>query len=129
MIGLKTRQKKVKKNKQKQKKVKTFTVISFQQLSRMSTKKKNKQHTPTEITIDQLKDLMKELRAFNLQWMAELLNQIRADTSVDEADRNEINERKIYNVFFGIVVNGKWKLLIFTQGKALLKHYQDQVPA
>jgi hypothetical protein len=95
----------------------------------MGTNNIEKQEEPKPISVDDLKGLMQQLRAFNLQWMEELIKQIKEDETVDQVTRDEVNERKIYNVFNGVVVNGKWKLLIFAQAKELLKHYQGQVPA
>jgi hypothetical protein len=96
------------------------------QLFQMDNNNHIEEHKP--VTVDDLKKLQSQLREYNLQWMQELIDQIKADASVEKVVSDDVNMRKVYNVFNGIVSNGKWRLLIFTQGSHLLKHYQSQVP-
>jgi hypothetical protein len=79
------------------------------------------------ITRDQLKQLQEDLRPYSLQWISDLLKRIQADKTVDKSDREAVSTTKIYNVFNGIVSNGRWKLLIYNQGKLLLQDYQSKV--
>lgn len=71
-------------------------------------------------TPDQFKQLQKDLRELDLKWVSALMLRIAEDESVEEDLKNELTERKIYNVFNGIVKDGKWKMLIFTQATAYL---------
>lgn len=81
-----------------------------------------------EIKLPMLKDLQQELKKLNMQWLPLLVKQIQDDETIEEQFR-QINERKAYNVFNGIVTNGAWKLTLYREGKKLKEILQGQVLA
>ena len=85
----------------------------------MPTKKK-------KITPQKLKTLQKQLKNLNIKWVTILVDQIQNDKSKAD-DFNSIDDRKVYNVFNGIVKDGGWNLFLYKQGKKLKKKLENEV--
>lgn len=84
----------------------------------------DKQTTGIELSL--LKELQQGLKALNQQWVPLLVKQIQEDESIEEQYR-QVNERKVYNIFNGIVTDGAWKLVVFREAKKLKESLQKAV--
>lgn len=82
---------------------------------------KNKVNTDLDF-----KSLQEELRELDLQWVANLVEVIKKDESVDKEIRKEISERKIYNIFNGVLRNGHWRLAVYTRAKQMRDQLKQQ---
>lgn len=91
----------------------------------MAQSKKHK----TEITEEMLKKLQEELRELDLSWVETLCDQIHDDKKVEQRFKDKLSERKIYNVFNGVVRNGAWKVLIYSQADVLKEKLTKKLSA
>jgi hypothetical protein len=89
----------------------------------MATAKKGTKKTIEEL----LAQLKLDLRALDLKWTEKLEAQILADKTVDQVYKDDLNVRKIYNVFHNIVRDTGWKVLIYNQGKKLKAKLEKQI--
>lgn len=87
---------------------------------RIMAKKKN------SITEKMFKELQQELKDLNMQWVILLVKQIKEDKAIEKKFK-EVNDRKVYNVFNGIVKDGAWKLLIYQQAIGLKARLEKAV--
>jgi hypothetical protein len=83
--------------------------------------------TPTEITIEMMKDLQTQLRGYDLSWKDKLVKQIKEDKTIDLKYRKNIKQQKLYNVLNGIVRDPAWKLMVYTQAVILRDAYKSQL--
>lgn len=74
--------------------------------------------TKQTITKKKLKTLQSQLKELNMQWVDLLIEQMKKDKELEKNFRN-VNDKKIYNVFNGIVKNGAWKYQIYRQAMIL----------
>lgn len=82
---------------------------------------------PTEITLEMMKELQTQLRGYDLAWKDRLVKQIEEDETVDLKFRKDIKASKLYNVLNGIVRDGAWKLMVYTQAVALRDAYKKEM--
>lgn len=61
-----------------------------------------------------------------MQWVPLLIEQMKSDKEIDKTYR-QVNEKKVYNVFNGIVKNTAWKLVIFKQAVKLKEKLEQEL--
>lgn len=86
-----------------------------------------KRDTPKEITAEMMKDLQAQLRSYDLAWKDRLVKQIKEDKTVDLKFRKAVKQQKLYNVLNGIVRDGAWKLMVYTQATTLRDAYKNEL--
>lgn len=72
------------------------------------------------------KTLQEELRTLDLQWVANLVKKIKEDENIDKDIRKAVTDRKIYNIFNGVLRNGHWRLVVYKQAKQMRDQLQGQ---
>lgn len=88
----------------------------------MATRKKKN----ATISPEKLKQLQQELKELNMQWVPLLVTKIKTDKTIDKAFKG-VNDRKVYNVFNGIVKNGAWKVVVYGKGSELKEELQSKL--
>lgn len=86
------------------------------------TRKKAK----ARITHSDFSRLKKELKALNPKWVNKLVETISVDDTKDDS-LNDVNEKKIYNIFNGQIKNGAWRAYVYKRAKELKTAMQIEI--
>ncbi|MBC7865485.1 MAG: hypothetical protein IAF38_21095 [Bacteroidia bacterium] len=76
---------------------------------------------PPALTLEELSDLQKQLKDLNKGWVKLLCEKIKA--LYPNSEYGEINNNKIYNVFYGSA-NGAWKHIVVKNAQELKKQLE-----
>jgi hypothetical protein len=80
------------------------------------------------ITVKELKALQKKLKELDGNWMSLLIEKVKK-VGKTKKDKNlkEVNGRKIYNIFNGLIVDNYWRMLVYEYGSELRKELENKV--
>lgn len=73
-----------------------------------------------------MKSLQGQLKRLNMQWVPLLIEQIKNDKEINKVYR-QVNEKKVYNVFNGIIKNNAWRIMIYKQAGILKEKLEQEL--
>ncbi len=79
------------------------------------------------ITDEMLKNIQRDLKELNIGWVKLIIDKVKADTTVDKKTKKAFNDRKVYNVFNGVIKNGALRLLMYKHGAELKEELEGMV--